>query len=315
MNLIFDIFLQVFPLFGIVFLGFIAVKYIDVSLDTLGKLTLYVLNPVIFFHGAYTVEPQLEYLFIPLLYWVVATGIAFVFFSLGKIFWKDHKMNHLLGYTAGASNVGFLGYPLVIMILGDEYFGIATMIVMGFALYENTTGLFLAANGKYSLKDSLLVVAKIPTVYAFVLGVVLNFGGIDLLPSVLSTTESFKGAYTVIGMMIIGGGLAHISFAHFDAKLITWGLFTRLAVWPLLAISGVLLDFHFLHFYSADLYAVMLLLSTMSLAGSTVVFANEFHLHAKKAAVLVSLSLFVSLFTIPLYWAFFSEYFSVLLFS
>lgn len=302
------LFLQILPLLGIVFLGFLGAKKLDISASILGKIILYIINPVVFFYGAYTVESEVSYILLPILYGILASIAGFVFLFLGRLFWNDTSLPHLLGYTAGASNVGFMGLPLVMIFLGEEFFALATMIVMGFSLYENSVGLFIVANGKRSATESISKVLQMPTLYAFIFGLLLNFGEIKLFEALLETTNQFKGAYTVIGMMIIGAGLSTISLSSFSPKLLSLSLLSRLLFWPAITLSLVFLDLYFFNIYEPNIYIVSLFLSLMPLAGSTVAFASEFNLHPEKASIIVFISMVISIFTIPFYWIMISSF-------
>jgi predicted permease len=46
--------------------------------------------------------------------------------------------------------------------------------MFGITLYENTVGFFIVARGRNSIQKSFLKVVKLPTLYAFIAGVLVN---------------------------------------------------------------------------------------------------------------------------------------------
>src|SRR5260221_14439938 len=112
-------------------------------------------------------------------------------------------------------------------------------------LYENTIGFFIAARGHHTVTESLGKLLKLPLIYAVVLGLLANLLRLHLGEEYRDVITDFKGAYTVLGMMIIGLGLAGITEYKIDLLFTGISFLARFFVWPILVLSIIFLDTHF----------------------------------------------------------------------
>ncbi len=82
--------------------------------------------------------------------------------------------------------------------------------MMGYAAFEATVMYYIAARGRFTVKQSLVKLAKFPSLYAIALGVAFNLSGMQMSAGFLTYWGHVKGAYIVIGMMIIGCALSRV---------------------------------------------------------------------------------------------------------
>ena len=108
-----------------------------------------------------------------------------------------------------------------------------------------------------------------------------------------------RGAYTVIGMMIIGLGLAKITHLAKDGKFVLSTLLAKFVVWPAVAAAVIFLDRHTVQLFSEEVYAVLTLISIVPMAANTVSYAEALRTHPEKAALAVFVSTLVALLVIP----------------
>ncbi len=299
MEIFITLFIKLIPLYLIIFLGYIAAKKLQAQKETIGKLLMYIIAPVMIFYGSYTVELELTHLSLPVLFFVVCSCIALLFLRIGTIIFKQDSTKNILAFTAGAGNTGYFGLPVVLTLLGEQAFSLAVMAILGFILYENTVGFFIAANGSHTAKESFIKVIKLPTVYAFIIGLLLNALHIPLGELVTTTVSSFKGAYTVLGMMIIGMGLATVTMKHIDITFITLSFIAKFFCWPLIMGGIIFIDTMFIHAYSIQIHQLFIFMAIVPLAANTVTVATECKVHPDKAALAVVLSTLFALFYIP----------------
>ncbi len=300
MNVFYEILFKLIPLYFLIFLGFVAGKYLKVSKESIAHLLIYMISPVIIFFGSYSAQITPETMSIPILVYSVCTSIALVFFYLGKMVFKRDTSKNILAFTAGAGNAGYFGLPVTLAILGNEAFSYATLAILGFILYENTVGFFLTAKANSTVRDSFRKISRLPTIYAFFAGIVLNSSGIRLGPSVESLVTQFKGVYTILGMMIIGMGLVTVKIHHIDLKFITLAFMAKFVVWPAIMLSIVYANIAKLHFYPVAVLNVLIVMAIVPMAANTVAVATELKVHPDKAAITVLLSTLFALFYIPL---------------
>lgn len=293
------------PFYLIILLGFIAARLLRAQKETVAKLLIYIIVPIVIFFGTLQVKLTVSVLSLPILFCAICTILSLVFILVGKRLWApgDNTKN-LLAFTAGSANTGYFGLPVGIMIFGNDAFGIITLCTLGYVVFENTLGFFITARGNYSAKESFYKLLKIPTVYAFFLGLSVNFLRLDLGSVALGAMENFKSAYTVLGMMMIGMGLAAAKKSSFDFKLIFSSFAAKFIVWPLVMFIIIYLDKTYFHIYSEFVRNVLFYMSILPLAANTVTFATELNVKPEKAAVAVLLSTVFVLFYIPFMMSF-----------
>ena len=266
---------------------------------------IYFLAPVVVFHGVITMDLRPELLTLPFLMYGLCTLAALVFYFIGKLFWKDGHKN-ILAFAASQGNAGYFGIPVAIILFGEDILGIYLFLWVGAYIFGFTGGYLVVANGKHSLSESLRKFAKVPVLYAFILALALNYLGVGLDESILSITGKFTGAYTILGMMILGLNLSNLKRTSLDWPFTIWAMISRFIFWPLLAYLVIKLDQNYWHLYNETIYQLLILISIVPIAADTVVFATEFKIHPQKVALTVLISTLFALVYIPtaLYLAF-----------
>jgi malate permease and related proteins len=88
-------------------LGFIASKYLAVQKESIGKLLIYILAPVVIFYGTYTAPLQIVYFSLPIVFYVICSLIAVIFYALGARIYGTDTTKNILAFTAGTGNTGY----------------------------------------------------------------------------------------------------------------------------------------------------------------------------------------------------------------
>jgi predicted permease len=197
-------------------------------------------------------------------------------------------------------NIGYFGLPVAIALFNKNLIGITVLCILGFTLFSNSVGFFMVAKGTHTASQALKKVLTLPTLYAFFLGIIVNLLKVQFSPTAISTIVNFTGAFTILGMLIIGLGLSDIKDYKFDFKFIFSTFFAKFIVWPLLVLFVIFIDSHTIELYGSGIHKVMILMAIVPLASDTVTFASQLHVHPEKASLAVLLSTLVALFYIPL---------------
>lgn len=140
---------------------------------------------------------------------------------------------------------------------------------------------------------------RLPTLYAFFLGLAVNVLGISFGQIYTDIIISFRGAYTILGMMLIGLGLASFGKYSFDYVFLSLTFLAKFIIWPAVILLIIFLDTLFLHLYTPEIHRVMVLMSIVPLAANTVAYATELKAQPEKASLAVFLSTIFALFYIP----------------
>lgn len=302
MSILIILLFKLLPLYALILLGFIAGKFLEVKKESIATLLIYIISPVVVFSGVYTTKISLATLSLPVLFFGLACLICLSFYFFASLIWQTSEKN-ILAFAAGSANVGYFGLPVALVLFGDSHLGIAVLCVLGIILYENSLGFFITAKGQHSGKQALLKLLKLPSLYAFFVGLAVNTLHLPVGTAVFDIIASFKGAYVVLGMMLVGLGLSAVSRASFDWAFTGFAFFAKFIAWPAVIGLVVIVDYKFLHLYNPMIYKIILLMSSVPIAANTVAYAAKLNTHPEKAAVTVLLGTLFALFYIPTFVA------------
>ena len=299
MNLFVSLFLRIITLYALIGLGYFAGKKLNAKKETVAPILIYIVAPFVIFNSIIAMEIKPGLLLLPVIFFIICSFMCLLFYFIGKRLFKDSTRN-ILAFTAGSANTGYFGIPVAIELFGEEFLGTVVLCILGFTLYENTFGYFITAKGNHTIKEAFYKLLKLPTIYAFFIALFINFSGIKISKCLISFGSNFIGAYSVLGMMLIGLGLADMKNYKLDFKFLTSTFISKFIAWPLITLSVIFVDHSQTHLFNFDVYKVMVLISIVPLAANTVAFATDLKAQPEKASLAVFLSTLFGLFYIPL---------------
>lgn len=297
--------LTITPLFIMVLIGFMAQRFYQVQSRSLAALAIYILSPSVVLLGIVGEHLALSILYMPLIVLAMGILICGVSYFVTGFIWHDSR-HQMAGFASGTANSSYFGIPVSAAILGIESIPIAVMFALGQTLFEATLGYYLAARGEGSMKQSLLKLVKLPVLYALLLALILRAQDWELPTVLLDSVELLASAFTPIGMMLIGVGLAESKLlVRPDIRFIGVVLFIKFVVWFGVVSAFVWLDKTMWHLFDPLAHKVMLLQSVAPVAVSTVAYAAEFRLFPEKMAMTVVVSLIAAVPVLSFVIAFF----------
>lgn len=300
MSLFFIILLKIFPLYINVILGYLSSRFLDVKRESIASLLIYILGPIVVFSAVLSVKIDLTIAFLPIFLYIFCSIVAFLSLFIWEKSW-DNPTGNILAFSAGTGNTGYFGIPLAIIFFPPYLADIYIFTVLASLLYESTSGFYVTAKGNFSVKESLVKISKLPILYAFILGLILNIAGFQIPQEISSYTAQFKGAYGILGMMMLGMGLIGLKSNedNWDKKFISITFIIKFIFWPLSMLFFIYLDRSFFSFLNEDLYKVIFLFSIVPLAGNSVTLAVLLNAKPEKASLAVFLSTLFSIIFIP----------------
>lgn len=298
MDIFFTLFTNIAPLYAIIALGWIAGRFYEVDRVSLASLAIYIVVPVVSFYYIAELEFRLAYLALPILLYVLYSGLTLLYFQIGKAIYMDKRAN-LLAMCSASSNIGYFGLPIVILLFEPEWVGVYVFALTGGVLYEATVFYYVANRGKFSPKESLARVVRFPTLYAVLLALVFNFSGLALPAELGPFWEYFKGTYVVLGMMIIGASLSKVSKLVIAPKFLSFVFTAQFIVWPLIALALIAFDQTILHWFTPEIHKMLMIVAIVPPAANVTAFAAQLDLNPEKAATTVLLGTIFALFYIP----------------
>lgn len=298
MTLFLTLLLKIIPLYILILVGFLANRKLGVTKESIARMLIYIFSPAVVFLGTVQARGSSELFLIPIIFFILGTALCIVNYFFAKKVWNDGT-EKIIAFAAGTGNTGYFGLPVCLALVGDAALPIVAMVSIGLILYENTVGFYTVARASHSAKIALQKVLRLPSLYAFIGGIILNILNVTPTADVINFFNILKGGYVPLGMMIIGLGLAEIKMHHLDWKFAATTLFNKFIVWPGIFLALIYLDKNQLHIFSETVHSVLLIESMVPLAANAVSYATELKVHPEKIAFAVTISTLVALFYIP----------------
>ena len=299
MDIFFTLFTNLIPLYALIAIGFIAGRYFNVERESVANLVIFVCLPIVVFGFVVNLEFQLTYVFLPILVFCAAAIVGGSMYWLGQKVFKDNRAN-LLSMCASMPNSGYFGLPLVLLLFEPQWVGVYMFMMLGITIYDSTIGYYIAARGSFTVRDSLIKLVKFPSLYAITLALILNLMQVDMPEMFHTYWGHFKGAYVVMGMMIIGVALASVNKLVFGPRFQGLAFMGKFVMWPVLIAGLILLDQALLNLFHAQIYKLMIVLSIVPPAANIAAFAAQLGVQPEKAATTVLAGTIIALFYIPL---------------
>ncbi len=295
---------NLFPLYIIIALGYIGGRYMQLNLESIARILIFMLQPIVAFGAVSRIDFQPEYLMLPFVIAGVSAVISVASHVLSrKIF--SAKRSCLIGMASASGNTGYFGLPIIMALFGPDAIGIYLMINMGIQISESTLAYYLGARGEHTVLESVKRVFRLPAIYAMALGLLVNFSGFSLPEIFYTYWDHATGAWIIFGMMLIGIALGKTAPLQFNWRLNAWLGAVKFIVWPLAVLSLIALDRHVLHLFDADIHKMFLVIGIVPLPGNVVAYAAQLNVHPEETAMAVLLSTLFALVYIPVVFLFF----------
>ena len=192
------------------------------------------------------------------------------------------------------SNCGFIGFPIVFSIYGNEGVIYASIFNLFFTAFLWTYGVILF-NGKMKREDIKKVLLN-PAIVAVFIGLIIMIFGFDI-PSVLSSTLDLVGNMTSpLSMIIVAVILGNAKIiSYLKDKTIYYSAFLKLIIMPciLILISRLLKD-------TSLVIKTLIIVTAMPAAAMTSILAESFDKESEYSAVIVFITTLFSVITFPI---------------
>lgn len=294
-----DLYQPLWMLLAFVALGWLCARRLALDPRPIATLLIYVIAPLTFFRALVLGEPGADDLLLSVALFLLSSAIALLVARLARPFFAAEE-SALLAFSSGTGNTGYFGLPIAMVLLPPEGVTQYLFCLLGINLFEFTVGFYLSARGRFSVRQSLARIARLPLIYAFLAALLVSSLDVPLPGALLDGLDYFKYCYTVLGMMIIGMTLGRVTLHEFDARFIAACVTLRYVVWPLLSVAAVALLQASVGI-DATLATALLLLGVVPMAANVVVVAMELNIRPEKGAIAVLLTTLAAPLLIPPY--------------
>jgi predicted permease len=301
------ILMQMIQLFLVIALGYFLfkVKILDVDLNKkLTTLLLTVTTPAMIVSSVLSTTVTQSFndiLFVFLIGFAIYLIMPILGFIIVKVMKIPLPQQGLYIFMTVFSNIGFMGFPVMKAIFGNEAVFFTAIFNMIFNLFVFSAGIVImnygtGQNVKLDPKNLLS-----PGVIASLVALLIYFTGIHF-PDVISSTVTMVGDITTpMAMLLIGSTLANIPLKE---------VFTELKIYPYTIIKQIIVPviaYPILKMIIGDplILGITLIMISMPVANSAVLFATEYDGDVSLAAKTVFMTTLLSVVTIPLIVALF----------
>lgn len=299
MQIFFTLLTNLLPLYALIGLGFVGGRFFQVDRITLANLVIFIIVPVVMFGFIAQLKLNPAYALLPFIYYILSAVMAFTFLKIGKSVYPDSRAN-ILALATAQNNSGYFGLPVMLFLFDVEWVAVYMLINLGGIVFEATVSYYIAARGAFDTRESIRRLLSYPTLYIVPIALVFNYFSDQTLPPLALTYWTyFKGAYVVVGMMIIGSALSQMKNFEFSWRFNSLVFLGKFIAWPTLMGAFVLFDIYVLGFYGKEIHTMLMLLSIMPPAANVTAFAAQFNTNPEKAATTVMAGTIFALFAIP----------------
>ncbi|MDX9690055.1 MAG: hypothetical protein RBT70_06245 [Alphaproteobacteria bacterium] len=303
MSLFLALLSRLFPLYATMGIGAGLGRAFGNMSGALAQLQFYLILPVVVLTNMMKMEFTADLLVMPVLYAVLCFGISSATFAFAK--GCGVRFAPLMAQASGMCNAGYLGIPVATILFPENFIPVYILTMIGGTIYESTIGYYWMARGRYSPRDAVKSLLKMPLMYCLVVGLVLNKIGVHLPEMWQSLARDFLGAYVILGALIVGMGLAKNKSFKLHGKLLGFLFTAKFVVWPAVTVAALAL-LRLTPFAVPEMYEpILLLLSFLPLAANTAALASLLDVFPEEAATAVALSTLLSIGIIPAYVHFF----------
>lgn len=145
---------KIIPLYFSIILGVFSTAILKCDKETVAKILLFLLAPLIIFNATVNVKLNLSVIFLPTYFFILSTILAFVILFFARKIYSDNTAN-LLAFSTATGNTGNLGIPLAIIFLEPKLVDVFIFTVLASMLYQNSVGYYITAKGNFSSLESI----------------------------------------------------------------------------------------------------------------------------------------------------------------
>lgn len=193
------------------------------------------------------------------------------------------------------SNVGFMGYPVITAVFGEEAMIYAVILNVVFNMIVYSVGIVLISGGAGGFHFNPRLLLNMPLLSS-VLSILLYFAGVSFPEPVMTSLEYLGNVTTPVAMLVLGSTIAQMPVKELfdDWRVYIFTVFRLiaipLAVWLFLGRIPV----------GAELMkGTLIILSAMPVATNTTMLAIEYHGDVRLASRGIFFTTVLSVITIP----------------
>jgi malate permease and related proteins len=298
LEIVLAILLKLVGLYIAIAMGWFSVKKLGLEREGVSRVLFYLIVPLVFLHGIARMDLSGEILLLPLLTFVLACALSLLMYNTVARRWSDNTRN-ILAFTSGNGNIGYFGLPIAILLFDEQTVAVYMVMILGLMFYEASLGYYILSKGKFSRAEAIKKMLAQPMLHGSLIGLGLSLLHLPTPAFLEEFFLSVRGTYSILGMMMVGMGLAGLPHFKLDWGFMAASFGVKFIAWPLAMAGCIWLDIHYLHLFSENIYDAMLMFSFVPLAVNSVILATLFNAQPEKIAAAVFASTVFALVYVP----------------
>jgi malate permease and related proteins len=273
--------------------GFALGKMLHIDSRSLGRVVFYIFSPVLIFDLLSQNQLKMSEAAV-----VIAFAFSFILMMgavtllLGYFLKLERPALISILITTMFANTGNYGLPLVSFAFGEQALSYAGIYFVTTTLLFYTLGVLLASLGHMNIRDALLGLFRIPTLYAVVLAIMINLWNIQIPAPVMRSIDLAAGGTIPVMLILLGVQLTHVEFSG-NLRALQLSVSLRLLFAPLAALL-----FAALFGLQGFTRQGSVTQASMPSMVSATVLATEYDLDAKLVTAIVFISTLLSPLTL-----------------
>jgi malate permease and related proteins len=273
--------------------GFSLGKLLHIDARSLGRVVFYVFSPVLIFDLLIQNRLRMsEAVGVIALTLCVVFLMGLITLALGTLFKLERPALVSILITTMFANTGNYGLPLVSFAFGEQALSYAGIYFVTTTLLFYTVGVLIASLGHMHLKEALLGLLKIPTMYAVLLAIIINTWQIQIPGPIDRAVELAAGGTIPLMLILLGVELTRVQFSG-SIRAMQLSVSLRLLVAPVLALLLAAL-------FGIQGHALQGSVTEASMPSmvSATVLATEYQLDSKLVTAIIFISTLLSPLTL-----------------
>lgn len=299
-----DVFLKTLPFFGLIGLGYGAARarfFDEAATAQLTKFVFYFALSAMLFR--FSANLSLSEIFEPRLAAAYLWGTGFVYgVVMAVAFWRglDTPTAAIEAQVGAIGNTGFLGVPMLALLLGQEAIG-PMILILSIDLIVFSSLLVILVTGSREGRSKLAVLQTVglgllknPMIVSISLGLCVSATGFQLPDVANSFLTTLGNAATPGALFAIGASLASKSAERM--QIAVWLSFAKLILHPLFVALAVYV------FFKVDPYpaAVVVSAAALPVAGNVFILAQHYGVAPQRVSAAILISTAISIVTVSM---------------
>ncbi|WP_145318349.1 MULTISPECIES: AEC family transporter [Paenibacillus] len=258
--------------------GILLKRFKNWDTRSLSTFSLYILSPALIFNTL--LHAEITWTDVTSTFWFSIINLIALWALaelLSRIFRLGASEKAGLTLVSTFTNCVNYGLPLVLLAFGQLGLDKASVYVIGQMIIVNTVGIFFAARSEFTVKDAILSVFRMPSIYAAGIAIALRASNLSLPDALDGGISMLATGYSPVVLAILGAQMLRPKGATApwlpNVRRAFWtGLVVRLAAAPILSwliLTALQVE--------GTLFSVLLILASMPTAVNAVILAEQFN--------------------------------------